>query len=88
MTFENLAHVAPANGSTMPAPDAGTDYLGADHVAAFRASAAITAARAFYAGVPRGPVTFGDEQPVPTDSTPADRLAAYLGRNLTGTIRA
>lgn len=32
-------------------------------------------------GQPRPP-TFGPEQPTPPDSTPADRLAAYLGRTV------
>lgn len=39
MVFENLAHAALATGGPMPEPDAGTDYLGDDHVAAFRVSA-------------------------------------------------
>lgn len=39
MVFENLAHVALATGGPMPEPDADTDYLGDDHIAAFRVSA-------------------------------------------------
>jgi len=39
MTYENLAHAALAEGGAdMPAPHTTTDYLGDDHVAAFRAS--------------------------------------------------
>lgn len=141
MVLENLAHAALASGGPMAAPDAGTDYLGDDHVAAFRASAdrahaaltdpallhrtfgsqeapgafvaqmlvneqlthswdlaratgqhtdlapataerALPAARAFYGDVPRTATTYRFEQPVPADATAADRLAAYLGRDL------
>lgn len=40
MTYENLALAALAEGAAaMPTPDDTTDYLGGDHVAAFRASA-------------------------------------------------
>lgn len=141
IVFENLAHTALATGSEMPGPDAVTDHLGADPVAAFHASAtlartaltdpglldrtfgptaapgsfvaqmlvneqlthgwdlaaatgqsrdlapdaarrALPAARAFYGAVPRGDVTYAEERAVPDDASAADRLAAYLGRNV------
>jgi uncharacterized protein (TIGR03086 family) len=61
MTFENLAHAALADGGAdMPAPDAATDYLGDDHVAAFRASTARVRAALGAPGVLRR--TYGPQQ--------------------------
>ena len=39
LIFENLAHAALADGTAIPAPDRSTDYVGDDHVAAYRDSA-------------------------------------------------
>lgn len=39
LIFENLAHAALADGTTIPTPDAVTDYVGDDHVGAYRESA-------------------------------------------------
>jgi uncharacterized protein (TIGR03086 family) len=142
LIFENLAHVALADGAPIPAPDRSTDYVGEDHVGAYRASAqrvraafsrpgmltqrygpleapgsmlvqqlvielvshgwdlaratgqdarlapevaedALLVARSWYRDQPRGPGNaFGPEQPAPEGASPADRLAAYLGRPL------
>ena len=39
LIFENLAHAALADGAAIPAPDRTADYVGEDHVAAYRQSA-------------------------------------------------
>ena len=44
LIFENLAHAALANGEAIPTPDATTEYVGVDHVAAYRRSAEIARA--------------------------------------------
>jgi uncharacterized protein (TIGR03086 family) len=44
LIFENLAHAALANREAIPTPDATTDYIGTDHVAAYRRSAEIARA--------------------------------------------
>lgn len=43
---------------------------------------ALPAAKAFYGAVPRMGATYLDEQAVPPGATEADRLAAYLGRDV------
>jgi uncharacterized protein (TIGR03086 family) len=143
LIFENLAHAALANGEAIPTPDATTDYIGNDHVAAYRRSAEIARAalsrpglleqrygpaeapgfmivqqaineqlahgwdlatatgqptdfapdvaeealavlRVWLREAPRGPgCGYDPEQPAPAGATPADRLAAYLGRPIT-----
>jgi uncharacterized protein (TIGR03086 family) len=140
LIFENLAHAALASGDTIPTPDATTDYIGGDHVAAYRRSAesaraalsrpglleqrfgpaeapgflivqqaineqlahgwdlatatgqptdfvpdvaedALAVLRVWLREAPRGPgCGYDPEQPAPAGATPADRLAAYLGR--------
>jgi uncharacterized protein (TIGR03086 family) len=47
LIFENLAHAALADGTAIPSPDQMTDYVGGDHVAAYRDS--VRAVRAAFA---------------------------------------
>jgi uncharacterized protein (TIGR03086 family) len=53
------------------------------HLAPDVAVAMLSAAEAIYGGLPRtAGGSFGPARPVPPDATPADRLAAYLGREV------